>query len=159
MSKTLFVCTANICRSPMAEALWNAAGGSATSAGIRARNGWAMHPLADEELTRRGVEHDGFESRIATARLLREADLILCMEAAHRARLAGIEPVTATKSFTLTEYAALIAEHPDSTPKELHRLRRGMEPTPDIADPVDGTAEDFRRCADEMETIIGRIMS
>ncbi|WP_295624855.1 low molecular weight phosphatase family protein [uncultured Corynebacterium sp.] len=159
MQKTLFVCTANICRSPMAEALWNAAGGSATSAGVQARNGWDMHPLADEELTRRGVDHDGFASRMATARLLRDADLILCMEAEHRARLAGVEPTAATKSFTLTEYAALVAEHPGRTPKELHRLRRGLKPTPDIADPVNGTSADFRRCASELEALIHRIMN
>ncbi|AZA10425.1 arsenate reductase/protein-tyrosine-phosphatase family protein [Corynebacterium gerontici] len=163
MTSVLFVCTANICRSPLAEALWRHRGFQASSAGVAARNGLPMHELSLAELRRRGVpaapqsgDSSGSQpgtSRLATAREIREADVVLCMEAEHRAALTRIAPAAIAKTFTLPEYAAILRDHPGSTPREAHRKRRGYQES-DIADPIGGTAEDFKECADRIDALL-----
>ncbi len=91
--KTLFVCTANLCRSPMAEAIFNDLADEAglpfeaESAGVSAREGYDMAPYAREALSEIGVRVGGHRSRRTTERILDAADLILVMGRGHAARV------------------------------------------------------------------------
>lgn len=87
--KIIVVCTANQCRSPMAEAVMKAEApphALVESAGTQASNGMPAAAGAVGTLTRRGIRHDldRHASRSLTPVLGRTADLILVMEQHHR---------------------------------------------------------------------------
>src|SRR4051812_10333683 len=94
----LFVCHANLCRSPMAELMARRAFdetfgvlGSVvltTSAGTNAFEGSGMHQGSATVLTRSGINPDGFVSRMVDSSVLAEADLVLAAAREHRAACA-----------------------------------------------------------------------
>ncbi len=86
----VFVCSGNICRSPAAEALFLlhaaklAVPHTATSCGTLRISGEPAAPFTIRALSERGVDLRAHRSRAMSYFLLREADLILCMEPHHR---------------------------------------------------------------------------
>jgi low molecular weight protein-tyrosine phosphatase len=107
----LFVCTANQARSPMAAALAGP-GCHAASAGTQARDGLPMTAEARAALRRHGHDPADFQSRRLTRDLIARADLILTMEGAHRAAVLGHDPGALRRTFTLREFARLVAADP-----------------------------------------------
>lgn len=93
MKQLLFVCTANICRSPTAEAIFNALAEDrglpyrAESAGIAALEGKPIAPGARAALEEVGVHPDAHHARQASDTMLRKADLVLTMGPRHTAEL------------------------------------------------------------------------
>ena len=92
MTKILFVCHGNICRSPMAEYvmkdLVQKAGRSgefsiASAAVSREELGNPVYPPARRELQRHGIGCDGHAAHQITARELEEYDLIYYMDASN----------------------------------------------------------------------------
>ncbi|QYJ15066.1 Protein-arginine-phosphatase [Rubrobacter xylanophilus DSM 9941] len=85
----LFVCTANICRSPMAAALFNALAEErslphrAESAGVAALEGAGMAPYAREALAELGIRDEGHRAQQVSRELLERADLVLVMGPRH----------------------------------------------------------------------------
>ncbi|ETK33474.1 low molecular weight phosphatase family protein, partial [Microbispora sp. ATCC PTA-5024] len=78
--RVLFVCTANICRSAMAErvaatALAGLPGLEVESAGTHARHGLPVAAETARALAEAGVPASGFASRPLTPELVRAADL------------------------------------------------------------------------------------
>ena len=137
----LFVCTANICRSPAMELIARDLAGSAevvfASAGTHARNGRPMNPDMVTTL-RAGVSHE-FRSRHLTAATLTSADLVLTAEQVHRQHILDDFPQLHRRVFTLGQFAASIAEIPDLTGRELvvaaGERRTPSAPEHDVADP------------------------
>jgi protein-tyrosine-phosphatase len=87
--RLLFVCTANICRSPFLELYARSHLGSAevafSSAGTHGLDGRPMsEEMAAEARSAYGLETEGFRSRRLTDGLLDEADLVLTAERHHR---------------------------------------------------------------------------
>lgn len=101
MIKTvLVVCVGNICRSPLGERLLqsHAPQLTVTSAGIGALVGKPADPTATEVAAVQGVALDGHVARQFTADLGKAADLILVMEAGHKAQIARDTPQLSGKT-------------------------------------------------------------
>ena len=83
--RVLFVCRANVCRSPMAEAIFNAVaedGGlpyRAASAGVAALVDEDMAPNARAALEEVGIYAGGHRARQAGEAMMGDADLVLAM--------------------------------------------------------------------------------
>jgi protein-tyrosine phosphatase len=161
----LFVCTGNICRSPLAEGLsrvYLAEAGPAAagavhveSAGTRAVVGDGMHPLSAQLLERLGGDPAGFVARQLTDAMIASADLVLTMTRDHRAEVLGRNPRGMARTFTLREAADLLGRidgalpgvSPSDRARALvqamagQRSRRRSGGEDDIADPIGGPAE------------------
>lgn len=116
----LLVCTANICRSPMAEHLLRGALEAApassgrprfqlSSAGVRGWDNASMDPAAAAELRRLGGDPSAFRSRSFTASQAEGADLILTATVEHRRHVLREAPRTLRRTFTLLEFAHLVS--------------------------------------------------
>ncbi len=98
-TRVLFVCSGNICRSPMAEALLahrlRARGVPATveSAGIAALVGRAADPDAVRLMRARGLDLTGHRARQITPELIRAFELIIVMEGAQQRLVETLDPV------------------------------------------------------------------
>jgi protein-tyrosine phosphatase len=111
----LFVCTANICRSPLAEGLFRAylqkmlpdqwQNWRIESAGTWASDGEAISTNSQLVLQRRGVTLEHHQSRTVTAALLAGFNLILTMETGHKEALQVEFPGLANRIFLLGEMA------------------------------------------------------
>ena len=81
----LFVCRANVCRSPMAEAIFDALAGDkglgwrAESAGVAALEGEDVTPNARAALEEVGIHAGGHRARQVGRGMLEGADLVLAM--------------------------------------------------------------------------------
>lgn len=136
----LTVCTANICRSPMAAALlehalkaqpeplkhWRVA-----SAGVAARGGERVSENSVTALRKVGLDISGHSSQPLTPQLASQADVIFVMTESHRSMV------------------QLMFEPP---PKHLYLLREFMpgETEKQIGDPYGGPLSVYEACRDEM---------
>jgi protein-tyrosine-phosphatase len=89
-TRVVFICTANICRSPMAEGIFNHSAGLAgrsdlhgTSMGTHAMEGQPASAFSQQVCQEKEIDLSGHRSRPLIGEELREADLILCMEKGH----------------------------------------------------------------------------
>jgi protein-tyrosine phosphatase len=160
----LFVCHANICRSPMAERLARKALGpdvGVSSAGTHAWHGAAMHPYTEAVLAERGADTREFGSRPVTPAMLAAADLVLTASREQRAACATLLPAALRRTFTLRQFGRLAATV-DSRGDLAQLLDsvRGVIAQPvgpeedDLADPLGGPVEAFRVCADEIQGVL-----
>jgi protein-tyrosine phosphatase len=106
----LFVCTGNICRSPMAERLFEARTDPAlplrtASAGTNGLSGWGMDAPSALALRELGGDSDGHSAQRLTRRLIGDADLILTAEIAHRDAVVRADRRAGSRAFTLREFA------------------------------------------------------
>jgi protein-tyrosine phosphatase len=174
MSTTiLFVCHANLCRSPMAERLARqlATGRGRIaigSAGTHAREGLAMHPGAAEVLRDRGADPSGFRSRGLTVDLLDRADLVLAATREQRSYCVSLAPSTLRRAFTITQFGRLASavdadrvrgsERLESLLDAMAVVRAEFQPAlpdeDDLADPVLGTPADMALCAKRIQAAL-----
>ncbi len=111
MRRILTVCTGNICRSPVAEAVLRAAlsDGVAqppvlSSAGLHAVVGHGIDAHSAEAAQERGVTLHDHAARQFTAEIGRESDLILVMETHQRQEIASRFPQLLGKTFLLGHF-------------------------------------------------------
>ncbi|GAA1135771.1 low molecular weight phosphatase family protein [Microbacterium natoriense] len=110
----LTVCTGNICRSPLAEALLRARlhGVDATvhSAGTHAPVGAEMTGMSQEIAVAHGASPDDVvthRARWVTEPIVAGADLVLAMSREHRTASVELAPSALRRAFTVREFAAL----------------------------------------------------
>jgi len=163
----LFVCTGNICRSPIAERLAVAYGRrhgildlEASSAGTGAVVGHPIHHHAVSVIEELGGDASDFAARQLTARIATDADLVLAMTKAHRDAVLTLAPRLLHRTFTLAECARLAADHRPTDIAELAALRSRAAAlgVADVADPIGRSADFFsqvgRQIADYLPPII-----
>jgi protein-tyrosine-phosphatase len=134
------VCTANICRSPMAEALLRHALSAQpeplksmriVSAGVAARAGDRVSENSVVALKKVGLDIKAHTSQPLTKQLLNEAVAIFCMTESHRAMIQlTYEPV----------------------PRHVYLFREFMprSAAKEIGDPYGGPLNEYEACRDEM---------
>lgn len=128
----LFVCTANICRSPMAMALFRAllqneradwARWRIESAGTWAPDGAAVSRRSAQVIAQRGMDIRAHRARTVSLELLEGFDLILTMEPGHKEAISIEFPSVAGRVFMLSEMVGLNAavEDPYGSPVEKYQ--------------------------------------
>jgi protein-tyrosine phosphatase len=159
--KVLFVCTGNICRSPIAEKLLErhsaerGLGLCVSSAGTRALNGKPMHPESRRVLRELGVEPGDFESRMLTADIAANCDLLLGMTRDHRAVARQLAPARWKRMFALRELTV-----GDTSFDQRTGLTSGpTDPCLDIRDPIGRSPDLFDEVARDIESSIHPVIS
>ena len=156
--RVLFVCTANICRSPLMEIESRRLAGDAdivfASAGTHGLDAAPMD--ADMATMLTAGTPDGFRSRRLDAALLAESDLVLTAERSHRTHILDEHAHLHRKVFTLAQFVATIEDIPDASGRELVAAA-GRRRTPPRAD--GDVADPYRRGKAAVEQAAGTIAS
>ena len=175
--RLLCVCTANRCRSPMAEVLaaqlFSARGIDAdvVSAGVLESGVPATHD-AVRTMRRRDLDLSAHRSHQLDADTVAAADLILTMERRHLTTIADLDVRAIERSFPLRELAELapmVGARHDGVPVQ-EWIRRASATRPhgsvltantqlDVADPMGGTSRAYRKTADEIEGLLTTVTS
>lgn len=172
--RVLHICTANICRSPMAERLMlqgltQRLGQSppdviVESAGTNGHVGRGMAPESVLALADYGLDGTDFRARQLSAERVVAADLVLTATREHRAAAVRLHPRVAARTFTLREFARLTAGVEASAVTGLDLVDRGralvriareqrgrtylhLPGDDDLADPYGGPSSGFVSCA------------
>ena len=160
----LFVCTANICRSPFMEITARELAGpdapvEFSSAGTHGFREYPMDSVMAGALTERGLSAEKFLSRPLTAALIEDADLVLTAEASHRAFILDDHAAAFRKVFTLGQVAEVVRNSPEGLngPELLRALgeRRGAsEPRLDVRDPYGRGATAAQAAAEQIDELL-----
>jgi RpiB/LacA/LacB family sugar-phosphate isomerase len=146
MKTILFLCTGNVCRSPMAEGLFrHAVKGRGEfrvlSAGIGAVDGDQPTHHSVQAMREIGIDISHQRSRALTTEMVRSADLILGMTHSHTDTVNLLYPAAAEKTFLLREF--------DET----------LEPyEKDISDPIGSPYHVYVDCRDQIEQGIATLL-
>lgn len=125
MPSVLFVCTANVCRSPMAMAIFrNLVQGDqedwqVDSAGTLAVEGVPVTYKAQVVLQNKGLDVSEHLSQTISQELIDRYDLILTMEKNHKEALTIEFPQKAERIFMLSEMIGLVYDVPDPIGRSL----------------------------------------
>jgi protein-tyrosine-phosphatase len=143
MSAILFVCTGNLCRSPMAAGLLRqrlVEEGLDTRHRVRSAGVWAVNdqPASDKAIAvmaERGIDITEHIAHTINANDMTEADLILVMTRDHEQILRNTWPQYGWK---------------------VRLLSQMIGKTKDVQDPYGGTVQEYRACADILADYIDR---
>jgi protein-tyrosine phosphatase len=172
----LFVCTANIVRSPIAAALLTArlrelqVNAVVESAGLR-----EAEPILDEAvfdaLDEQGVDLRVHRSRLLDAAMVTPATIILGLEREHVREAVLLDPSVWPRTFTLKEIvrrgeATGARRHGESIEEWIARVQGdrvqhellGADPIDDVVDPYGGAPGDYEDAADEIDGLVTRLV-
>jgi glycine hydroxymethyltransferase len=146
MKTVLFVCTGNVCRSPMAEGLFRQAVQSrgdyrVLSAGLGATEGHPPSTFAVQAVRELGIDISSQRSHMLTAEWVAQADYIFGMTHHHVDTVMLLYPQAAEKTFLLREF--------DETLDLFEK---------DISDPIGGSYEVYANCRDQIEQGIASLL-
>ncbi len=162
----LFVCTANICRSPYMELvarqrLGDRALVTVASAGTHGWEGKGMNGTMAATLSA-DVGYDEFISRQLTGAMIDEADLVLTADRGHRSYVLEEYPAAFRKVFTLGQFAEVVHRLPGVSGRELitaaSRLHGISHVHADVADPFRRGSKAAAACATEIGTLLDVVL-
>lgn len=181
--RVLFVCTANLCRSPMAEYLmrqvltqkWGpelADGWQMRSAGISATENLRVHPYAAAVLAKQGITADDFRTRRLTREDVADADLVLTATRDQRGHVVRLVPTALGRIFTINQLGHLLAKANDQAPAdtlaagyaliEQAEACRALVPPrtaeDDLSDPFGKSRAKFGACAKSLRGSIEQML-
>ncbi|MDQ4142829.1 MAG: hypothetical protein M3198_03640 [Actinomycetota bacterium] len=160
-----FVCTGNICRSPMAELLLRSAlderGCSdieVSSSGTWATDGLAATRSAAETMAALGLDLTSHRARALEPAFVDEADLVVVMTSVHEREVLEVAPEAASRLVLLKELVPMRAAAGDVDGSAEARFSRLMaSPRPerrralDVDDPMGLPITAYERCAKELQ--------
>jgi len=176
--RVLMVCTANYCRSPIAEQLLAAAtrvrfgtgnAWAVESAGTDAWVSRGIHEFSAQVLEERGVFVSGHRSREISVSMIGDADLILTASRQHRSAVVRLAPAAIGRTFTMLQFARLagavepiMAAHSDELGRQLlveakaarSRLQPVRPEEDDLPDPMGHPLQAFRVCAVTLDSVV-----
>ncbi len=122
IKRILVVCVGNICRSPMAEGLLKSALGgqdeyTVESAGLGALVGYPAAEFSLELMDELGEDISGHRARQIHPDMVRDADLVLVMEAGHKRAIDDADATARGKVYRLGEWQDRDIDDPYRQPK------------------------------------------
>lgn len=181
----LFVCTGNICRSPLAELLLrsssNAPELTTFSAGTRALVGHQM-PAEQQAIAKElGIQDpESHRAQQLSQQHVEQADLIIAMEREHRSEAVKLSPRALRRTFTFRELARIAAHVPDEDVNfedsddlvenlkiliEAAAINRGVSvpyerpEDDDIIDPYRRSNETYQESKNQIVTALGAVVN
>lgn len=160
--RILYVCTANISRSPYAQVRTSELFEGqlqASSAGIPGTTGRSMDPAMEAELPFEDDEALNHRSRVLTSEILDATDLALTMEFAHHMRILDAWPEARHKVFGLRQFVDAIrglAAHPGPGDRvsQVAEVVTANSMMLDIEDPYGRGQRAARDCAGRLDRLI-----
>jgi protein-tyrosine-phosphatase len=136
----VFVCSGNVCRSPMAEYLLRQrlgadSGWRVISAGVSAGAGMPASDAAVEALSEMDIDLGPHRSRPVTKELVREASMLVVMTATHYQQMKSMFPDSAGHVYLLKSFDP----EADGT---------------DVADPIGSSVDFYREIRDEISAAL-----
>jgi protein-tyrosine phosphatase len=154
VTRVLFVCTGNICRSPTAEGIFRKLAADAGAGGVISADSAGTHgyhvgeppdPRAQDAAARRGYDLSGLRARRVQQEDFRRFDLVLAMDREHEAILARMaQPSSGHKLRLMMSYARRFSE--DEVPDPYYGGPQGFEEVFDLCEAAyRGFVEHLRR--------------
>ena len=173
--KVLFVCTGNICRSPMGELLfphfYHTDGIETDSAGTQGLVDSPIDPSSAKLMALDGIDSSQFRSKRLTPQLAMSSDLILCFTEHQRRKIVALAPRVRSKTFLLSDFANLCRYfgqnnllHGSNVEDRMREVmynasmaRRALPEAEDIADPYRKEFAAFQMAHDQIGYAIADI--
>lgn len=151
--QVLFVCTGNICRSPMGELMFplffHDDSITTDSAGVQGLIDNPIDPSSARLMQQDGIDASAFRSKRLTPQLAMSSDLVLCFTEHQRKKIVELAPRMRSSTFLLTDFADLcdycakngliegdmLEDRLDSVLTNASLVRPMLPPAHDIDDP------------------------